>query len=73
MATLQPAKLLVLDEHTAALDPKAADLIMELTHKVVIKNGLTALMITHNMEEISYCTHLLRVGDGKIEQESLDE
>lgn len=73
MATLQPAQLLILDEHTAALDPKAADLIMELTHKVVIKNNLTALMITHNMEEIAYCTHLMRVTGGKIEQENLME
>ncbi len=72
MATLQPAKVLILDEHTAALDPKAADIIMEMTHKIVIKNRLTALMITHNMEELAYCTHLLKVNNSGITQESLD-
>ncbi|MCF8062390.1 MAG: ATP-binding cassette domain-containing protein, partial [Deltaproteobacteria bacterium] len=48
MATLSMPKLLLLDEHTAALDPKTADLVMELTEKIVAENRLTTIMVTHN-------------------------
>jgi len=50
MATINPPKLLLLDEHTAALDPAASERIMELTDKIVRENRLTCLMITHNMQ-----------------------
>lgn len=50
MATINPPKLLLLDEHTAALDPGTADKVIELTKKIVSENGITCLMITHNMQ-----------------------
>ncbi len=50
MATIVPPKLLLLDEHTAALDPEAADKIMQLTNQIVSENHMTCLMITHNMK-----------------------
>ena len=49
MATLVTPKLLLLDEHTAALDPATADKVLELTKKIVAENHITCLMITHNM------------------------
>lgn len=49
MATMNPPQLLLLDEHTAALDPATSDKVLELTEKIVRENGLTCLMITHNM------------------------
>ncbi len=51
MATMQDSKILLLDEHTAALDPKIAQNILELTNKIVKKHKLTALMITHSMTQ----------------------
>mgnify|MGYP004463242119 FL=1 len=50
MATFTPPKLLLLDEHTAALDPGTAEKVLELTQKIVSENNLTCLMITHNMQ-----------------------
>ncbi len=50
MATFNPPKLLLLDEHTAALDPATAQKVLELTQNIVGENGLTCLMITHNMQ-----------------------
>ena len=50
MATINPPKLLLLDEHTAALDPAAADKILEITKDTVKKENLTCMMITHNMQ-----------------------
>lgn len=49
MATLRPSKILLLDEHTAALDPKTAAMVMELTDQIVRDQGLTTLMVTHSM------------------------
>ena len=49
MATMTPLNFLILDEHTAALNPKTAETIMELTGKVVREKGLTAMMVTHNL------------------------
>lgn len=49
MATINPPKLLLLDEHTAALDPGTAEKVLELTKQIVAENHLTCLMITHNM------------------------
>ena len=49
MATMTPIEFLILDEHTAALDPKTADIIMQLTDKVVKEKKLTTMMVTHNL------------------------
>ncbi len=51
MATLQPSKILLLDEHTAALDPKTAAFVMELTLQIISENQLTAMMVTHSMRQ----------------------
>ena len=67
MATLQSPKLLLLDEHTAALDPKTAARVMELTDKIVSETKLTTLMITHNMRDaINYGNRLIMMYDGHI-------
>lgn len=51
MASLQPSKILLLDEHTAALDPKTAAFVLELTDQIITENKLTALMVTHSMQQ----------------------
>ncbi len=51
MASLKPSKILLLDEHTAALDPKTAAFVLELTDQIVTENGLTAMMVTHSMQQ----------------------
>ncbi|MTI80924.1 MAG: ATP-binding cassette domain-containing protein [Firmicutes bacterium] len=67
MATIAQPKLLLLDEHTAALDPKAAKQIMEITRKIVDTKKLTTLMITHNMEQaIKFGTRLIMMHRGEI-------
>ena len=67
MATLQKPKLLLLDEHTAALDPKTADKVLEATEKIVAANNLTTLMITHNMRDaIEHGNRLIMMYDGHI-------
>ena len=67
MATLQQPKLLLLDEHTAALDPKTADKVLEATQRIVEKSGLTTLMITHNMRDaIAYGNRLVMMYDGRV-------
>lgn len=67
MATLVRPKVLLLDEHTAALDPKTSDMVMGLTKKVVEEHKLTTLMITHNMEHaIEYGNRLVMLYHGKI-------
>ncbi len=67
MATLQQPKLLLLDEHTAALDPKTAAKVLDVTCKIVEKNHLTTLMITHNMRDaIAYGNRLIMMYDGRI-------
>ena len=67
MATLTPLKFLILDEHTAALDPKTAETIMVLTGKVVKEKGLTAMMVTHNLRyALEYGDRLLMLDRGKI-------
>ncbi len=67
MATLKKPKLLLLDEHTAALDPKTAAKVLELSEKIIAKNKLTALMITHNMKDaIRYGNRLIMMNDGHI-------
>lgn len=65
MATLTPIKFLILDEHTAALDPKTADIIMELTDKIVREKNLTAIMVTHNLRyAVDYGTRLVMMDKG---------
>ena len=67
MAPLQSPKLLLLDEHTAALDPKTAARVMELTDKIVSETKLTTLMITHNMRDaIHYGNRLIMLHDGRV-------
>ena len=67
MATLQQPKLLLLDEHTAALDPQTAARVMDLTDRLVQENHLTTLMITHNMRDaIRYGNRLLMLHNGRI-------
>ena len=67
MATLQKPKLLLLDEHTAALDPKTARKVLELTEKIVNEQELTALMVTHNMKDaIQIGNRLIMMHEGLI-------
>lgn len=67
MAILEKPKLLLLDEHTAALDPKTAKVVLELTNKIIEENHLTTIMITHNMKDaIKYGNRLLMFHEGKI-------
>lgn len=67
MATMRKPKLLLLDEHTAALDPKTAAKVLEVTEKIVSRDKLTTLMITHNMRDaIAYGNRLIMMYDGKI-------
>ena len=67
MATLQKPRLLLLDEHTAALDPKTAQKVLEITDKIVQENALTTLMITHNMNDaIRYGNRLVMMHEGHV-------
>ena len=67
MATLQKPKLLLLDEHTAALDPKTASKVLEITDMIVNRDHLTTLMITHNMKDaIAHGNRLIMMMEGKI-------
>lgn len=67
MASLQKPKLLLLDEHTAALDPATAAKVLELSDKIVQENNLTTLMITHNMKDaIAHGNRLIMMNEGKI-------
>ena len=67
MATLKKPKLLLLDEHTAALDPKTASKVLEITEKIVSEEQLTTLMITHNMRDaIKYGNRLIMMHEGRV-------
>ena len=67
MASLQKPKVLLLDEHTAALDPKTAAKVLELTDKIVAENHLTTLMVTHNMKDaIAHGNRLIMMNNGKV-------
>ena len=67
MATLVKPKILLLDEHTAALDPKTAEKVLAATEKVVAKDNLTTLMITHNMRDaIAHGNRLIMMNEGKV-------
>ena len=67
MTTLTPIKFLILDEHTAALDPKTAETIMILTDRIITENNLTALMVTHNLRyAVEYGNRLIMMHQGNI-------
>jgi putative ABC transport system ATP-binding protein len=68
MVTLSLPKLLLLDEHTAALDPKTAQRVMDLTQKIVDENNLTTIMVTHNMQQaIRYGNRMIMLHEGRIQ------
>ena len=67
MATMTPIRFLILDEHTAALDPKTAETIMELTDRIVKQKQLTAIMVTHNLRyAVEYGNRMLMFHKGQI-------
>ena len=67
MATMSSPKLLLLDEHTAALDPKSSDIVMSLTEKVVFEKKITTLMVTHNLRHaVKYGTRTVMMHEGGI-------
>lgn len=67
MATLQKPSILLLDEHTAALDPKTAKKVLDLTEKIIAKDQLTAMMVTHNMKDaIHIGNRLIMMHEGRI-------
>lgn len=67
MATLKKPELLLLDEHTAALDPKTSEIVLRLTNQVIARDHLTALMVTHNMEDaLKYGNRLIMLHKGEV-------
>ena len=67
MATMTPIEFLILDEHTAALDPKTAERIMELTGQIVAEKGLTTIMVTHNLRyAVEYGSRMLMMHQGQV-------
>ena len=73
MAVLTTPKLLLLDEHTAALDPKTADVVMQATTQAVARDRLTTLMVTHNMQHaLDYGNRLIMMNEGRIVFEARD-
>ena len=67
MATLKRPRLLLLDEHTAALDPKTAQKVLELSDKIIAEENLTAMMVTHNMRDaINHGNRLIMMNEGQI-------
>ena len=67
MATLRKPDLLLLDEHTAALDPKTADKVLQITEEIVARDNLTTLMVTHNMKNaIQYGNRLIMMDAGRV-------
>ena len=74
MSTMTPIEFLILDEHTAALDPKTAETIMELTNKIVKEKQLTTIMVTHNLRyAVEYGNRLLMMHQGGIVIDKADE
>ncbi len=70
MCTMTDIDLLILDEHTAALDPKTSELIIELTNKIVCEKGITTMMVTHNLRHaVTYGDRLLMFHQGGIEMD----
>lgn len=74
MATLNLPKIFLLDEHTASLDPKSSEQILELTEKIISENKITSVMVTHDMDEaVRFGNHLVMMHQGKIVWEILGE
>ena len=68
MVTVSLPKLLLLDEHTAALDPKTAQKVLDLTQKIIEKNNLTTIMVTHNMlQAIKYGNRMIMLHEGRVQ------
>ena len=66
MATMNPIEFLILDEHTAALDPKTAEIVMQLTGKIVAEKKVTTIMVTHNLRyAVEYGDRLIMMHQGK--------
>ena len=64
---MTPIEFLILDEHTAALDPKTAERIMELTGQIVAEKGLTTIMVTHNLRyAVEYGSRMLMMHQGQV-------
>ena len=67
MATIQKPNLLLLDEHTAALDPKTAAKVLEISEKIIAENHLTCMMVTHNLNDaIAYGNRLIMMNEGQV-------
>jgi len=67
MSALQPSSILLLDEHTAALDPKTAALIMDITSQIIEEKRLTVMMVTHSMRQaLDHGTRTVMLHEGKI-------
>ncbi|WP_392565992.1 ABC transporter ATP-binding protein [Utexia brackfieldae] len=67
MSSLQPSKILLLDEHTAALDPKTAEFVLTLTNQIVTENHLTTMMVTHSMKQaLEYGTRTIMLHQGQV-------
>ena len=67
MASLQPSKILLLDEHTAALDPKTAAFVLDLTDKIVSEGRLTTMMVTHSMQQaLTHGTRTVMLHQGQV-------
>lgn len=74
MATLRPLEFLILDEHTAALDPKTAEIIMELTGRIVKEKNVTTIMVTHNLRyAVEYGSRLIMMHQGRIKLDKQGE
>lgn len=74
MSSMTPIEFLILDEHTAALDPKTAELIMELTDKIVREKKLTTIMVTHNLRyAVEYGNRLIMMHEGRIIMDKKNE
>ena len=70
MATVRPSKILLLDEHTAALDPKMADTVMQITERLIKEYALTTLMVTHSMvQALQFGNRMLVMQEGQIVQD----
>ena len=74
MSTMTPIEFLILDEHTAALDPKTAEVIMELTDQIVREKNLTTIMVTHTLRyAVEYGDRLIMMHQGRAINDSADE